>query len=238
MIFFCVFGFSDALFQLCHLRSSLHWGIVDVFLVFWHIASCLRHTQTSWLRQLKPRPVSKWHFVMPTCHPFSARPTLTRPSPPPHGPYSRDELQTKSPAFLPNSLRGLHQRSSPPILQTSSAACTPMRLKRIRCSALTGVMTVDACCNFQPPLQVDTHRTACTVAVFFTSNDVPALGLASQLSGFSSHHQGEGLEDLTVSPVPLSAACTHSTLMPLSFSWNTCATTLTHIRCYIHLKME
>lgn len=173
----------------------------------------------------------------PHVTPFQPDPPWRAP-PPPHGPYSRDELQTKSPAFLPNSLRGLHQRSSPPILQTSSAACTPMRLKRIRCSALTGVMTVDACCNFQPPLQVDTHRTACTVAVFFTSNDVPALGLASQLSGFSSHHQGEGLEDLTVSPVPLSAACTHSTLMPLSFSWNTCATTLTHIRCYIHLKME
>lgn len=64
-------------------------------------------THTTWLWLLRPRPISKWHFVMPTCHPFSARATWM--------PYSRwwpcrgNKLQTEWPASLAISLRGLHQ---------------------------------------------------------------------------------------------------------------------------------
>lgn len=50
-------------------------------------------------------------------------------------------------------------------------------------SALTPVMTVDARCNFQLPLQVDTHGAACTAAMFFSPDDAITLtlGLACPL---------------------------------------------------------
>lgn len=96
------------------------------------------------------------------------------------------------------------------------------------CSALTGVMIADVCCNFRLPLQVDTQRAARTVAMFFSSDDVPACdhpdsgaGVAT-LSEFFHDHQSEGLEDLIMSPVPLRRVrvnnvdcerwrCTHTT---------------------------
>lgn len=61
-----------------------------------------------------------------------------------------------------------------------------MRLRRTSCSALTGVMIVDACCNFQLLLQVDTHRTAHTVAMFFSSDDVPACDHPDSGAGVST----------------------------------------------------
>ena len=73
-----------------------------------------------------------------------------------------------------------------------------------------GVMIVDACCNFRLPREVSTHRTACTVAMFVSSDDGPACGHPdsgageSTLSDFFPKQQCEGLEDLTMSPVPSS----------------------------------
>lgn len=176
LMIFCAFRFSDALFQPCHFLLYIHWGIIGVSLVFWHFGSCLRHTQTTWLRWLKPRPVSKWHFVMPTCHPFSARPTLTLPPPPnPHGP-------AKGKSYKPNHLHfcpfhwGLHQ------LFFSSYP------SNILCCTYTGAAEEDelfctygrddSWCLLQfsaaSPGQHSSHSTARTVATFFSSDDVPA----------------------------------------------------------------
>lgn len=197
---FCAFRFSDALFQPCYVLLYIHWGIIGVSLVFWHFGSCLRHTQTTWLRWLKPRPVSKWHFVMPTCHPFSARPTLTRP---PHGP-------AKGKSYKPNHLHfcpfhwGLHQRSSPPILQTSSAAHTPMLLRRMSCSALTGVILMLAAifgCLSRSTLIAQHSPHSCYVLFFGWCSCM----WSPWLWGWrvNPNTQSEGLKDLSMSPAPM-----------------------------------
>lgn len=71
------------------------------------------------------------------------------------------------------------------------------------CSALTVVMIADVCCNFRLPVQVNTQRTACTVAMFFSSDDVPACvhpdseAAAATLSDSFPDCPSEGLEDPT-----------------------------------------
>lgn len=161
MILVCVLGFSDALFHLCHL--VLHQ--LKVLAVFDQCFGTLgpasdSHRRPDWGgSSLGPPPSGI--LSCPHVNPFQPDPPQrlphSHPHPHPHPTWPcKWERATNWISWF-HWEAPHHQRSSPPILQISSAAYTPMRLRRMSSSALTGIMTVDACCNFWLPLQVCLH---------------------------------------------------------------------------------